>query len=155
MMRNFSLPRDHNDSENGTSTLIGYLVISGILMVLIVVTMIMVSHTIIEQPADQLTYYSFIDIANGVSTRIVDVYAIPSAMSSVTIISHYSIPETVAGRDYQVDISSYTGTGESQEVTISRGIQKSTVYLSGIGASRSAGGTTTSRGIKQISYTYP
>jgi hypothetical protein len=151
-LKDFSI---ESPSDQAVNTLISYLVISGILMVLIVVTMIMVSNTVIERPADQLTYYSFIDISNGVSTRIVDVYSVPSDKSQVIITSQYSIPETVAGRDYQVDISPYTGTGESQEVTVSRGTQKSTVYISGIGASRAAGGSTTGRGIKQISSVYP
>ena len=142
-------------SDQAVSSLIAYLVISGILMILIVITMVMVSDTIIERPADQLTYYSFIDIANGISTRIVDIYSIPSDKSSVIIISQYSIPETVAGRDYPVDISPYTGTGKSQEVTVSRGTRSSTVYISGIGASRAAGGSTTGRGINQISSVYP
>jgi hypothetical protein len=142
--------------DQAVSSLIAYLVISGILMVLIVVTMIMVSNTIIEQPANQLTYYSFIDISNGVSTRIVDVYAIPAGSSIiVSITSHYSIPDSVAGRDYQVDISPYTDTGASQAVTVSRGTMKNTVYISGIGASRSAGGSSTGRGVKQISFNLP
>jgi len=143
---------ERGSSDEGVSSLIEYLVISGILMVLIVVTMVMVSNTIIQRPADQLTYYAFTDIANGVSTKIVDVYAIPSDKSAVSITSKLSIPETVAGKTYFVNI---VGTGESQEVTVTRDSLSSTVYIAGIGATRSAGGSTTGSGIKQVSYNYP
>jgi len=149
-MRSFTT--DRKPREDGVSSLIAYIVISGILMVLIVITMILVSNTVIQRPADQLTYYAFTDIANGVSTKIVDVYAIPSDKSAVSITSKLNIPETVAGRSYFVDIQ---GTGESQNVIVSGNSISSTVYLSGIGATRSAGGNTTGSGIKQISYNYP
>jgi hypothetical protein len=111
-----------------------------------------VSNTLIERPADQLTYYAFTDIANGVSTRIVDVYAIPYDYSYSNITSKFDIPDDVAGRGYYVEIS---GTGKGQNITVSRGNVKSVVSIAGIGVTRRAGGNTTGQGINQISYHYP
>jgi hypothetical protein len=138
--------------EAAVSHLIEYIIISGILILLIIITMPVVSNTLIERPAEQLTYYAFTDIANGVSTRIVDVYAIPYDYSYSNLNSKFDIPDDVAGRGYYVEIS---GDGKSQNITISRGGLKSTVSLAGIGATRRAGGNTTGQGINQISYQYP
>jgi hypothetical protein len=142
----------HVNHEEAVSHLIEYIIISGILILLIIITLPVVSNTLIEKPADQLTYYAFTDIANGVSTRIVDVYAIPYDYSYSNLNSKFDIPDDVAGRGYYVEIS---GDGKSQNITISRGGLQSTVSLAGIGATRRAGGNTTGQGINQISYHYP
>lgn len=138
--------------EEAVSHLIEYIIISGILILLIIITMPVVSNALIERPAEQLTYYAFTDIANGVSTRIVDIYAIPYDYSYSNLNSKFDIPDDVAGRGYYVEI---LGDGKSQNITISRGGLKSTVSLAGIGATRRAGGNTTGQGINQISYSYP
>ncbi len=153
--------------DNGVSSLIEYITISGILMVVLVITMLVVPNVMIVQPSETLSYYSFADIANGVSTRIVDVYAIPedsyaaTALSNgqygyfldnVSIVSKYDIPDTVAGKSYAVDIE---GFNLSQNVVVSGAGTSSTVYLAGIGATRRAGGSTTGAGVNQISYNYP
>jgi len=143
---------DRIDREEAVSHLIEYGIISAILVILIVITMPVVSNILIEQPTRVLTYYSFIDVANGVSTRIVDIYAIPSDYSSVDIISKFDIPDMVAGREYYVDIS---GENQTQMVTVSRGDQYAVVSLSGIGSTRRVSGNTTGSGVNQISYIYP
>jgi hypothetical protein len=143
---------DQIHHEEAVSHLIEYIMISGILILLIIITMPIVSDTLIERPAEQLTYYAFTDIANGVSTRIVDIYAIPFDYSYSDLNSKFDIPDDVAGRGYYVEIR---GDGKSQNITISRGSLTSTVSLAGIGATRRAGGNTTGQGINQISYRYP
>jgi hypothetical protein len=145
---------DQVDHEEAVSHLIEYIIISGILILLIIITMPVVSNTLIEKPTDQLTSYAFTDIANGISTRIVDIYAIPYDYSYSNIYSKFDIPDDVAGRGYYVEISP-SGDGKSQNVTVSRGGLQSTVTLAGIGATRRAGGNTTGQGINQISYRYP
>ncbi len=139
--------------DNGVSSLIEYIIISSILMTVLIITMLTVSNVMIQQPSELLSYYSFADIANGVSTRIVEVYAIPSDSSTtVSITSKFDIPDTVAGQGYTVDI---VGAGTSQNVIVSGSGPRSTVYLAGIGGSRSAGGSTTGAGVNKISYNYP
>lgn len=138
--------------EEAVSQLLEYLIISGIMLLIIVITVPVVTDVLVERPSDQLAYYAYVDIANGVSTRIVDVYAIPYDFSYSRITTKFDVPDTVAGRDYYVLIS---GDGQNQNITVSRGSIKSVVSIAGIGATRRAGGNTTSSGINEISYHYP
>lgn len=137
------------NSESGVTNLIEYAIISGILMVLLIITMFTVNAVVMEGPANQLRYYAFTDIGNGISTRIVDIYAIRP--DDGDIISKFDIPNDVAGQDYFVVIDHPPG---DQIVTVSQGSIKSSISLSGIGAepSGSASGTTTGAGVNQISY---
>jgi hypothetical protein len=123
--------------------------VSGILMTLLVVMLLLVNSMFMETPADTLTYVAFTDIGNGVSTRIVDVYALAPSDGSIT--TNFDIPEDVAGKDYSVLI----GQGDNpidQDVEISRDFIDIHVSLAGIGASRGVAGNTTGRGLNRISY---
>ena len=137
------------DPESGVTNLIEYAIISGILMILLVITMFMVNAVVMEGPANQLRYYAFTDIGNGISTRIVDIYSIRP--DSGDIVSKFDIPNDVAGQDYFVEIEHPPG---NQIVTVSQGSTKSRISLSGIGAEPygSASGKTTGAGVNQISY---
>lgn len=143
---------DQRDREEAVSHLIEYIIISGVMLLLIVITLPVVSDVLIERPANQLSYYAYTDIANGVSTRIVDVYAMSAEYSRVSIESDFDIPDSVAGRDYYVEIS---GDGTSQNVTVYRGNLESTVSIAGIGSTRRAGGNTSGHGVNKITYDYP
>ncbi len=72
--------------------------ISGVLMGLLIVMLLLVNTNIMEDPANRLVYVAFTDIGNGVSTRIVDVYAI--APRDGTITTRFDIPDDIAGKDY-------------------------------------------------------
>lgn len=139
-------------NEDAVSHLIEYIIISGILVIIIAITLPMVSIIFIERPSDHLSYYAYTDIANGVSTRIVGVYAMTTDFSEVAIESKFDIPDSVAGRDYYVEIS---GDGTSQNVTVFRNSVKSTVSIAGIGATRRAGGQTAGHGVNKITYNFP
>jgi hypothetical protein len=136
-------------SEEGTSNLIEYVSITGILMFLLVVMLLTVNSTFMEGPADQLSYAAFTDIGNGVSTRIVDVYVI--APYNGTISTQFDIPDDVAEKDYFVEIGSTIGSPD-QVVEVSRDSIKSSISLAGIGSTRGVRGNTTGRGLNRISY---
>jgi hypothetical protein len=123
--------------------------VSGILMTLLVVMLLLVNTTFMETPANTLSYVAFTDIGNGISTRIVDVYAL--APSDGTITTSFDIPDDVAGKDYYVLI----GQGSNpidQDVEVSRDLINIHVSLAGIGASRGVTGNTTGKGLNRISY---
>jgi hypothetical protein len=123
--------------------------VSGILMALLVVMLLLVNSTFMETPVNTLTYVAFTDIGNGVSTRIVDVYALAPSDGSIT--TAFDIPDDVAGNDYSVLI----GQGNNpinQDVEISRDLIDIHISLAGIGASRGVTGNTTGRGLNRISY---
>jgi hypothetical protein len=123
--------------------------ISGVLMGLLIVMLLLVNTNIMEDPANRLMYVAFTDIGNGVSTRIVDVYAI--APRDGTITTRFDIPNDIAGKDYFVEI----GPGADpvdQDVMVSRGTLETHVALAGVGATRGVAGNTTGRGMNKISY---
>lgn len=144
---------DTSHSENAVSGLLEYLIISGIMVLFIVVTIPLVTTIFIEQPTNQLTMTAFVDIGNGVSTRIVDLYALAPVKENIPtdIITKFDIPDDIAGKDYWVEISG------GKEVVISRGDYETRVSLGGIGMSTlgSTGGRTTASGINQIEFHNP
>ena len=136
-------------NEQGVANLIEYVMISGVLMGLLVVMLLLVNTYIMEDPANRLVYVAFTDIGNGVSTRIVDVYAI--APRDGMISTKFDIPDDIAGKDYSVAIGPGTNPVD-QDVTVSRGIIETHIALAGVGASRGVAGNTTGKGMNWISF---
>ncbi len=147
---------DHKDEDRAVSSMIEYILISGILMLFLVITIPLVTSIFIDQPSNQLTTYAFTDIGNGVSTRIVDLYAIIPYYNSANISTKFDIPDDVAGKDYWVEISPGPLPKENM-IIISRGDYQSSVSLAGIGATTMfgwSGGKTTASGLNRIEYEY-
>ena len=88
--------------DAAVANMIEYIMVSGVLMALLIVMLLLVNSSMMETPANQLSYVAFTDIGNGVSTRIVDVYAIAPSDGSIT--TNIDLPDDVAGRDYFVVI---------------------------------------------------
>ena len=106
------------DNESAVANMIEYLMISGVIMGLLVVLLLLVNTNIMEDPANRLVYVAFTDIGNGVSTRMVDVYAIAPNEGNMT--THFDIPDEIVGRSYFVEV----GPGANpvdQDITVSRG----------------------------------
>jgi len=142
-------PRKQGDA--GVTALIEYIFISGVLMVLFVIVLLMVNTNFMEGPANTLAYSAFTDIGNGVSTRIVDTYAIAPAIGNIT--SRFDIPDDIAGQNYFVEIGNNAGSDPTaQTVTVWRNSISSSVAIAGIGSSKRAGGNTTGTGLNVISY---
>jgi len=137
------------NNESAVANLIEYIMISGVLMGLLIVMLLLVNTNIMEDPANRLVYVAFTDIGNGVSTRIVDVYAI--APRNGTISTRFDIPDDIAGKDYFVEIGPGTDPVD-QDVMVSRGDIETHIALAGVGASRGVAGNTTGKGMNRISY---
>ena len=136
-------------NETAAANLIEYIMVSGVLMGLLIVMLLLVNTNIMEDPANRLAYVAFTDIGNGVSTRIVDVYAI--APRDGIIITRFDIPDEIAGRDYFIEV----GPGADpvdQDVMVSRGSMETHIALAGVGATRGVAGNTTGKGMNKISY---
>ena len=118
-------------------------------MALFIVMLLLVNANFMEGPANTLTYSAFTDISNGISTRIVDTYAIAPETGNIT--SRFDIPDDIAGRGYFVEIGN-TYDLTAQTVTVSRGSIVTNVAIAGIGSTRRAGGNTTGTGMNRISY---
>ena len=137
--------------EAGVTTLIEYIMISGVLMALFIVMLLLVNINFMEGPANTLTYSAFTDISNGISTRIVDTYAIAPDTGNIT--SRFDIPDDIAGQGYFVEIGNTASDDPTaQTVTVSRGSIVTNVAIAGIGSTRRAGGNTTGSGMNRISY---
>jgi hypothetical protein len=135
--------------DAGVATMIEYVMVSGVLMGLFVIMMLLVHANFVETPVNTITYSAFTDIGNGLSTRIVDVYAI--APNTGNISSTFDLPDEVGGRTYTVEIS---GDASGQTIDISRDYIMTHVAMAGIGASPHghAGGNTTGAGVNKVRY---
>ena len=133
--------------DDGVSTMTEYLTITSVLVAMFVVMMFVVNATLIEGPADTLKYHSYVDIGNGVSVRMVDLYAI--APGDGTIRTHFDLPDEVAGDEYEVVLK---GSGGNQYIRVTDGSVLAEVALSGIGATRGVTGRTTGSGYNLITY---
>ena len=134
-------------NDEGVTRLMEYIIITGVLLVLMIVMMVTINATIMEGPADRLRYHAFVDIGNGVSTRVVDLYVI--APGNGTIETRFDIPDEVAGRDYFVNVAM---EGASQAIEVQGGSIKSRVAIAGIGATKGVVGNTTGAGWNMIRY---
>jgi len=135
--------------ESAVANMIEYLMITGVLMALLIVMLLLVNTNVMENPANRLAYVAFTDIGNGVSTRIVDVYAIAPREGAIS--TSFDIPDDIVGKDYFVEV----GPGANpvdQDIRISRGFLETHVALAGVGATRGVAGNTTGRGMNRISY---
>lgn len=137
------------DDESGVTTLVEYIIITGILMVLLIFTIFATNAIFMQGPADRLAFHSFVDIGNGISTRIVDIYVI--APDNGTLTTDFNIPDDVAGTDYFVDMD-IGAQGSDQTVVVSRGDVRSSISIAGIGATMGVIGNTTGSGINRLIY---
>jgi len=139
---------EDNWHEKGVSSLIEYLFISGILLIFMAIMFTTLTPLFIEGPMDQLTRHAYIDIGNGVSTRIVDLYVIAPYEGTVRTI--YDIPDDIAGYGYFVTIEPLAGGRDF--IKVSGDKMDVIIPLSGIGATTGLGGSTSSSGLNEIRY---
>jgi hypothetical protein len=144
----------NHQNDIAISSMLEYLMISGVLMILMVITVITFTSGIIEQPVDRLSESEFIDIGNGISTRIVDLFVIAPVSHSGQVISGnitslFDIPDDVAGREYFVKVTS--GSTGDQIIVFRGGIQRK-ITLAGIGETLGVGGSTSGHGLNKIIY---
>jgi hypothetical protein len=139
----------HKSDENGVATMIEYILITGVIMTLFIVMLLMVHANFVETPVNTITYSAFTDIGNGLSTRIVDVYAISPASGNIS--SKFDLPDEIGDRGYAVEINR---DAYGQTVDISRDYIISKVAMAGIGASThgKAMGNTTGAGVNNVRY---
>lgn len=142
------------EKEEAVSSLIEYISITGILLVFIVIILLTVYPVFIENPMYELTSSAYLDIGNGVSTRMVDLYVISPYVQNLEglVVSDFDIPDDVAGRGYIVTIDPGTGEAGSDEIIISGDILESRVPLAGIGSTLALTGETSSAGSNVICY---
>ena len=136
-------------NEEAVSTIIEYINITAVLLVMLIIVMIVTNAVLIEGPSDSLKYHSFVDIGNGVSARIVDIYVIAPETGSIT--TKFDLPDDVAEKNYWVKMDPYL-TGASQSVIVTDGNVLSRISIAGIGATRGVTGNTTGAGINRLTY---
>lgn len=137
-------------NEEGVTRLMEYIIVSGMLLVLMVVMIFTINAVFMEGPADKLRYHAFVDIGNGISTRIVDLYVI--APGNGTIETKFDIPDDVAGRGYFVNVGMTGASRASQAILVQDNNIQSRVAIAGIGATKGVTGNTTGAGWNRIQY---
>ena len=135
------------EPTDGVTNLVEYISITGILLLLLVVVLFTVNSVLMQGPGDTLRYYSFTDIGNGMSVRIVDLYVI--APDQGTISTRFILPRDVGGEDYFVRANQ---TGVDQTIVVERNSIHADIDIAGIGATKGVTGNTTSSGWNLITY---
>jgi hypothetical protein len=145
---------DNLQNELAAANMIEYLMVTAVIMGLFVVMLLLVNTNIMEDPANRLAYVTFTDIGNGISTRMIDVYAISPRDGS--ILTKFDIPDEIAGKDYFVEVGTRKNPVNflmnDQYIRVSRGFLTTDIAVSGIGASRNVSGSTTGKGMNTICY---
>jgi hypothetical protein len=146
--------RNQLNNDSAVANLIEYIMVTAVIMGLFIVMLLLVNTNIMEDPANRLVYVAFTDIGNGVSTRMIDVYAI--SPNDGTIFTKFDIPDDIAGKDYSVEVGSRqnqdSGEFNDQYIRIYRNYLSTDIALSGIGVTRNVGGSTTGKGMNTICY---
>ena len=137
------------DNDEAVSTVLEYMNITAVLVVLMILLTMFTNSVIIEDSSEKLKYHEFVDIGNGVSARIVDLYVI--APSNGRIVTSFDLPDDVAGEDYTVKMDP-SATGAAQQIIVTDGNVKSVISIAGIGATRTVIGNTTGNGLNRITY---
>lgn len=146
---------NRQDRESGVSNLLEYILITSILLMFLIIIIPVVNTIFIERPVYELTSHAYTDIGNGVSTRIIDLYAIIPYYNNAVIVTDFDIPDDVVGRDYRVDIvDGPPGREYDKGILISGNNMEYRISLAGIGATvfGMSGGGTTASGINRIVY---
>ena len=98
------------------STMVEYLNITTVMVVMLVVVFFAANTIFIEKPSNTIKYSSFVDIGNGMSVRVVDLYAV--APESGRVVISFNIPDDVAGKEYYLRLDPLaTGAGHTIIVT--------------------------------------
>lgn len=119
------------ENEEAVITAVEYIVITGILMVMLIITVLTVNHLFIEGPSDTLRYNSYLDTGERLSARIVDMEML--APESGRIVTRLDIPREVAGKSFNVSINpEITGSGGNM-LSIAVGDGRVTCFVSVIG----------------------
>jgi hypothetical protein len=143
-------PSGHQERrDDAVSGLVEYLTITGILMVMLILIIFVVNAAFIETPSKTLKYHSYVDIGNGVSARVVDIYTI--SPGNGTISTRFDLPDDVAGQDYFVQLDP-SRTGVDQIIIVTDWITESKISIAGIGVTKGVAGNTTGGGLNRITY---
>lgn len=145
MMEGFSM----NCKDEGVSTVVEYMNITAVLITMMIILTLITNSIIIEDSSNKLKYHAFVDIGNGVSARIVDLYVI--APTNGRIMTSLDLPDDVAGMGYTVKMDP-AASGAAQQVIVTDGNVKSVISIAGIGATKAVTGNTTGTGINRIIY---
>ena len=147
-------PYRFTENESGVSSLIEYILISGMLLLFIVIILLSIYPLFIHNPMYTLTHHSYIDIGNGVSTRMVDLYVISPYVQNLEglVVSDYDIPDEIAGKGYIVTTNPSAGRKGDDVIVISGDLLETRVPLAGIGSTLALQGRTSSSGLNVICY---
>ena len=135
--------------EEAVNTVLEYMNITAVLIVMMILLTLLINSVIIEDSSEKLKYHAFVDIGNGVSTRIVDLYVI--APSNGRIVTTLDLPDDVANGGYTVKMDP-SATGAAQQIIVTDGNVKSMISIAGIGATKAVIGNTTGKGLNRIIY---
>ncbi|WP_319643581.1 hypothetical protein [Methanovulcanius yangii] len=139
-------------NDDAVSTMTEYLSITAIVIAMFIVMTLVVNAALVEGPTNTLKYHAYVDIGNGVSTRMVELYAI--APQNGRINTTFDLPDDVANQDYWVEVLAEPAPDgkRSQLIMVTDGTTSSRIAIAGIGRTRGVTGKTSGAGQNVIYY---
>jgi len=139
-------------NEDGISTMTEYLSITAIVIVMFIIMTLVVNAALVEGPSNTLKYHAYVDIGNGVSTRMVEMYAIAPQNGQIT--TSFDLPDDVANQEYWVEVLAEPDANgkRSQLIRVTDGTTESRIAIAGIGRTRGVTGRTSGAGQNVIYY---
>ena len=139
-------------NDDAVSTLTEYLSITAVVIVMFIIMTLVVHSGLVEGPSNTLKYHAYVDIGNGVSTRMVELYAIAPQNGRITTI--FDLPDDVANQEYFVEVvAGFDDDGKrSQLIRVTDGTTESRIAIAGIGLTRGVTGKTSGAGQNVIIY---
>lgn len=136
----------HQHKDPAVSHLISYIVFSAILVTFTVLVMLTIPMIMTQTPYEQLTSSSFVDIGNGISTRIIDLHSVRPLNGYIS--SKISFPREIVGNPYLVEVLDSGGTVKLSQGKVATFIPLPGISLGGEGVS----GNASSMSLKRITY---
>ncbi|HMK46671.1 MAG TPA: hypothetical protein VK436_08600 [Methanocella sp.] len=129
--------------DEGVTAIIEYTMTFIFAFIIFTMTMAMFDGMFISGPTDAVSRIQFTDVGNDVSAKILDTYLIAPEMGHVSTL--FEIPDTVAGKDYMLDVRS-SQNGQDKEVVVYGDYTtvNTTVTINGVNSTIPINGNTSS-----------
>jgi len=107
--------RTLTSDDSGVTPMLEYMLTFVFAFAIFTFMLSMFNSMFIQGPQDAVTTTQFADVGNDVTAKILDTYLIAPAVGNVSTV--FNMPQTAAGKDYTLDIST-SANGWDKEIVV-------------------------------------
>lgn len=129
--------------ERGLNAVMEYMVTFVIAFLVFIMILSMFDGMFIRGPTDTVSRIQFTDVGNDVTAKILDTYLLAPDTGNVS--TSFEIPDSVAGRDYALDVRSSPNGWDKEVLVYSQSTAvNATVTINGVSSTIPINGSTSS-----------